>query len=102
MKISDITRSVDYLFKANITPLLVGYHGIGKTSVVEQIAKRRNANLVVIRLGQMSDPGDLIGLADFVRNQEGRAVNTVFAAPEFLPTKDTGVETIIFFDEINR
>lgn len=102
MKIQDITRSIDFLFQAKITPILRGYHGVGKTSVVEQIAKQRNARLVVVRLGQLSDAGDLIGLADFVRNAEGRAVSTVFAAPEFLPTVDDGVETILFFDEINR
>jgi hypothetical protein len=102
MQISDIKKAIPFLFKAKITPMLIGYHGVGKTSLVEQIAHERNANLVVIRLGQLSDPGDLLGLADFVRNSEGRAVNTVFAAPEMLPTKDTGKETILFLDEINR
>lgn len=102
MQISDIKKAIPFLFNAKITPMLIGYHGVGKTSLVEQIAQERGANLVVIRLGQLSDPGDLLGLADFVRNSEGRAVNTVFAAPEMLPTKDTGKETILFLDEINR
>lgn len=102
MKINDITRAIDFLFEAKITPLLQGYHGVGKTSLVEQIAKQRNANLIVIRLGQLSDAGDLIGLADFIRDETGRATKTVFAAPEMLPTTDTGRETILFFDEINR
>lgn len=102
MKIKDITRSVEFLFQAKVTPVLIGYHGIGKTSLVEQIAKERNANLIVIRLGQLSDAGDLIGLADFIRDENGTAIKTVFAAPEMLPTTETGRETILFFDEINR
>jgi hypothetical protein len=101
MKISDITTAVDFLFKAKITPLLRGYHGVGKTTVVEQIAQARGSRLVVIRLGQLSDAGDLIGLADFVRNDAGRAINTVFAAPEFLNGSEEQ-ETILFFDEVNR
>lgn len=102
MQISDLVKAIPFLFDAKITPMLIGYHGVGKTSVVEQIAKQRNANLVVVRLGQLSDAGDLIGLADFIRDENNRATKTVFAAPEFLPTTDSGRETILFLDEINR
>ena len=42
--------------------MLVGKHGIGKSRILEEYYSRKNCKVVTLFLGQMSDPGDLIGL----------------------------------------
>jgi len=40
---------------------LCGGAGIGKTSMVDNIAKELNCNYVKVNLSQISDPSDLVG-----------------------------------------
>ena len=59
------TKLLEYILK--VTPaeqniLLVGRHGIGKSKILENFYKRKGFSVVNLFLGQMSDPGDLIGL----------------------------------------
>ena len=42
--------------------MLVGKHGIGKSQIIERYFVRLGKKVVTLFLGQMSDPGDLIGL----------------------------------------
>ena len=42
--------------------MLVGRHGIGKSEILTQFYEQRGEHVVTLFLGQMSDPGDLIGL----------------------------------------
>ena len=42
--------------------MLVGKHGIGKSRILEDFFGTRGEKVVTLFLGQMSDPGDLIGL----------------------------------------
>jgi len=52
------------LVENNITPNTIairGNHGIGKTSLVKQIAEKNNLDLVKLNLAQLDDLGDLIG-----------------------------------------
>ena len=42
--------------------MLVGRHGIGKSRILEDFFDGRGEKVVTLFLGQMSDPGDLIGL----------------------------------------
>jgi len=100
MKLNDVKKAFDYLFAVGITPLLVGHRGCGKSECVKQYAKENGYGLVDIRLGQAEGAGDLVGLADFIKDPEtGQNTNTKFMAPHFLPTKG---KWIIFLDEINR
>lgn len=108
MNIRDFTASLDYLVKAELTPFIWGHAGIGKTSVVKQYAKEKGYHFFPFYLGAMSDIGDVLGLADFVRDSSGTAVATKFAMPEWLKgcidycnaNPDSGA--IIFLDEFNR
>lgn len=44
--------------KAKVTVELVGGAGIGKTSIIEQIAEKRGAKFVKINLAQLEEIGD--------------------------------------------
>lgn len=95
MKISDIKKVVPMLLEAGQVPCLVGHAGDGKTTVVEQIAKSMNGDIVTWRLGQTSDVGDIKGMPNLNENKQV----TEFFPPAHLPKDGKG---IIFLDEINR
>ena len=81
---------------ANQNIMLVGKHGIGKSQILSDYFTSKGNKVVPLFLGQMSDPGDLIGL--FHKNDAtGR---TEFMPPYWFPTDDTPV--VLFLDELNR
>lgn len=100
--------SLEYLTKAELTPFVWGHAGIGKSSIVKQYAIKKGYHFFPFYLGTQSDLGDILGLADFVRDANGTAVATTFATPEWLKNAvdycnnnpDSGA--IIFLDEFNR
>lgn len=76
--------------------MLIGRHGIGKSEILTNYFSSQNMKVVALFLGQMSDPGDLIGLP--TKNEEtGR---TDFIPPYWFP-KD-GTPIVLFLDELNR
>lgn len=76
--------------------MLVGKHGIGKSRILEEYYAKKNCKVVTLFLGQMSDPGDLIGLPE--KNEKtGR---TDFMLPYWFPLNSTPV--VLFLDELNR
>ncbi len=95
---------MDHLYQANITPNLIGPHGIGKTEFIRQYAKTRGFGLIEFRLGTCSDAGDLTGVPK-IELKDGQHV-TIFATPEFFPRNHEqdpyGGKWILFFDEWNR
>jgi len=72
MNIEEMTRVLNYMMDNNeklakqglpkITIELVGGAGIGKTSIIEQIAASRGAKFVKINLAQLEEIGDLVGI----------------------------------------
>ena len=42
--------------------MLVGRHGVGKSEIPTEFYAGQGMKVVTLFLGQMSDPGDLIGL----------------------------------------
>jgi hypothetical protein len=76
--------------------MLVGEHGIGKSRIISDYFKSRNEKVVVLFLGQMSDPGDLIGLL----NKDTFTGKSVFMPPYWFPTDSQPV--VLFLDELNR
>ncbi len=75
----------------NCSVMIWGPPGIGKSSIVKQIAESRELQFVDVRLSQLA-PTDLRGLP--VPNNG----KTQWAAPDFLPRSGQG---ILFMDEIN-
>lgn len=81
---------------ANQNVMLVGKHGIGKSEILTEYYTKQKFKVVALFLGQMSDPGDLIGLP--IKNAEtGR---TDFLPPYWFPKDDEPV--VLFLDELNR
>ncbi len=88
--------------KAGIVPLFYGAQGKGKTESMRQLAESMGYRFVSLRLGQLTDSGDLTGLPDFstleVNGQEVKV--TDFMQPKFLPV--AGEKVFLFLDEVNR
>lgn len=75
--------------------MLVGDHGIGKSEILTTYFTTRGMRVVPLFLGQMSDPGDLIGLPMLKEN-----ATTTFAPPYWFPVD--GQPIVLFLDELNR
>lgn len=105
MNINNFKAAFPYLHQANVVPFIWGPQGVGKTSVMRQLAEELGYNLVVLHLGQMADAGDLIGLPEIIRETDPEKIkagikgSTVFMKPDWVPTEG---KWIIFFDEFNR
>ena len=99
MNITQLKESLPFLIKSGLVPNIIGKHGIGKSSVIAQYAKENGYSFHPFFLGQMSDTGDLLGLPEFDRDLNGKAVSTNFIHPAKLPKKP---RSILFFDELNR
>ncbi len=95
MKASNITKAIDKLIDAQLPVFIWGAPGIGKSSIVKQIAKEKDMEFLDLRLSLL-DPTDLKGIPFFnAETQEG-----VWAKPSFLPS-DPDSKGILFLDEIN-
>jgi GTPase SAR1 family protein len=84
------------LIESNIPTFIWGNPGVGKSSLVYQIAELKNRTFIDLRLSLL-DPTDLRGIPFF--NQETK--ESVWAKPEFLPDPKTQEKGILFLDEIN-
>ena len=76
--------------------MLVGGHGIGKSEILTEYYAAKGMPVVALFLGQMSDPGDIIGLPH-KNEQTGK---TEFMPPYWFPTD--GKPVCLFLDELNR
>jgi len=99
MNITQLKTSIPFLIQSGLVPNIIGKHGIGKSSVIAQFAKDNGYSFHPFFLGQMSDTGDLLGLPEFDRDANGKAISTNFIHPAKLPKKP---RSILFFDELNR
>lgn len=70
--------------------------GIGKTSLVEQVAAEKGMNYVKLSLGQLEEAGDLIGfplkeyevqVAKLVKDKDGNAKATILPGTQWLSEK---------------
>jgi hypothetical protein len=76
--------------------MLVGKHGIGKSKIIETYYVSRSKRVVTLFLGQMSDPGDIIGLPML----DAGSNKTDFRPPYWFP--EDGIPVVLFLDELNR
>ncbi len=95
MKITDIYNTLEHFTKANLPVFIWGPPGIGKSSVVKQIADNLELEFIDLRLSLL-DPTDLKGIPFFDKKNN----QAVWAAPNFLP-KDKNSKGVLFLDEIN-
>lgn len=93
------TKELTYILDhtpASQNIMLVGKHGIGKSRILEDYFSDKGAKVVTLFLGQMSDPGDLIGLPE--KNE--KTGKTDFMLPYWFPLDKEPV--VLFLDELNR
>ncbi len=77
------------------TPICIwGFHGIGKTELVEAFAKEKGFQWSYIAPAQFEEMGDLLGMPKIVEDK------TIFAAPEWVPRKEG--PGILLIDDVNR
>ena len=102
MKLKDAKTLIIQMVKHKVKAPLVlrGGAGIGKTQTVIDIGNELNIPVVILRLGSLSDSGDLLGLPIIIE-EEGQKI-TKFSDPwwfKIFTEKNTG---ILFLDELNR
>ena len=76
--------------------MLVGNHGIGKSEILTEFFREKGMPVVALFLGQMADPGDLIGLP----TKDEKTGKTEFMPPYWFPVD--GKPIVLFLDELNR
>ncbi|WP_295418070.1 MoxR family ATPase [Sulfurovum sp.] len=95
MKASNITKVITKLIDQKLPAFVWGAPGIGKSSIVKQIASEKGLEFLDLRLSLL-DPTDMKGIPFFnAQTNEG-----VWAKPSFLPS-DPNSKGILFLDEIN-
>ena len=95
ISIKGLKRLLD-VTPSNQNIMLSGRHGIGKSEILTKYYEERGMKVVALFLGQMSDPGDLIGLP----NKDEKTGKTEFMPPYWFPTD--GKPVVLFLDELNR
>lgn len=95
MNPQNVKRSLKFLTQKKVPVFLWGPPGIGKSSIVAQIAKEENIEYIDLRLSLL-DPTDLRGIPFFNSEKE----TALWAPPSFLPT-DNDTKGILFLDELN-
>ena len=71
--------------------MLTGKHGIGKSQILEKFFTARGERVVILFLGQMSDPGDLIGLPR-LDEMSGKK------KPDYADAKDSGLKAEQYYN----
>ena len=90
MRPSDVVQTVSALLPTRRPVYLWGPPGVGKSSVVKQVAQSMNLGLVDVR-ATLLDPVDLRGLPRLTKD------SAVWCPPAFLPR---GGDGILFLDEL--
>lgn len=93
MKASELTDTIKALIEQKVPTFLWGAPGIGKSSIVAQIATEKEMAFIDLRLALM-DPTDLKGIPFYDKESH----TALWAPPAFLPTEGEG---ILFLDELN-
>ncbi|MCB1764806.1 MAG: AAA family ATPase, partial [Candidatus Competibacteraceae bacterium] len=76
--------------------MVVGKHGIGKSELIRDVYAQQGLPVECFFLGQMSDPGDLIGLM----HKDEQTGHSVFLPPYWWPLSQEPI--VLFLDELNR
>jgi len=103
MRIEEFKRVVKSMVKNKVkTPVVaVGSEGIGKTESIKQVSKELGIPYSILRLGSMQDVGDMLGMMQVVKYQDGTEMS-IYAPPSWFKTIHEKGCGILFIDEINR
>ena len=95
MKASQIYEALIHFTEQKLPAFIWGPPGIGKSSIVKQIASDHDYEFIDLRLSLL-DPTDLKGIPFFDKENN----QAIWASPNFLP-KEKNSKGILFLDEIN-
>lgn len=90
---ADLYNQLEVLLQTNTPVFIHGSPGIGKSYIVNDIAKKHDLEIIDVRLSQL-DAVDLRGIPTISNGQ------TVWMPPVFLPS-DPESKGILFLDELN-
>ncbi|NMC98907.1 MAG: AAA domain-containing protein [Bacteroidales bacterium] len=90
---------LDTCFAVGIVPVLVGNTGIGKTERVRQYCEKREYELFVQHLGQMSDVSEFAGIS--YPNTKKKTLDIIMNEI-WEKIKDSKKPPVLFLDEYNR
>lgn len=93
MRTKDTIETMKSMIDSKIPTFLWGAPGIGKSSIIKQIARENGIECIDLRLSLM-DPTDLKGIPFYERDSH----SALWAPPSFLPREGRG---ILFLDELN-
>ncbi|MCK4875155.1 MAG: MoxR family ATPase [Sulfurimonas sp.] len=93
MKATNLIDTITSLVEQKVPTFLWGAPGIGKSSIVRQIADDKGVGFIDLRLALM-DPTDLKGIPFYDKESH----TALWAPPAFLPKEGEG---ILFLDELN-
>ncbi|ABB45056.1 ATPase associated with various cellular activities, AAA_3 [Sulfurimonas denitrificans DSM 1251] len=93
MRATDLIATIGSLIEQRVPTFLWGAPGIGKSSIIKQIASSRDIGFIDLRLALM-DPTDLKGIPFYDKESH----TALWAPPAFLPKNGEGV---LFLDELN-
>ena len=93
MRAKEVSESLQALVQQKVPCFLWGAPGIGKSSIVKQIAAEQGMAFIDLRLALL-DPTDLKGIPFYDKESH----TALCAPPAFLPSKGEG---ILFLDELN-
>lgn len=93
MRTTETIITMSALIESKIPTFLWGAPGIGKSSIIKQIAHDAGIECIDLRLSLM-DPTDLKGIPFYDKEQH----SALWAPPSFLPREGHG---ILFLDELN-
>jgi hypothetical protein len=93
MRTKDTIETMKSMIDSKIPTFLWGAPGIGKSSIIKQIACENGIECIDLRLSLM-DPTDLKGIPFYERDSH----SALWAPPSFLPREGRG---ILFLDELN-
>ena len=93
VKATSLISTISSLVEEKVPTFLWGAPGIGKSSIVKQIADEKDIGFIDLRLALM-DPTDLKGIPFYDKDSH----TALWAPPAFLPREGSG---ILFLDELN-
>ncbi|MCF6308907.1 MAG: MoxR family ATPase [Sulfurimonas sp.] len=93
MKATNLIDTITSLVEQKVPTFLWGAPGVGKSSIVRQIADEKGIGFIDLRLALM-DPTDLKGIPFYDKESH----TALWAPPAFLPSSGSG---ILFLDELN-
>lgn len=97
-QLSELDKKMDFWIDKGLNVLFEGNHGVGKSTIIDEMAKRNNLNYKYFTSGLIDPWITLIGVPKEAKNEKGESFLDFIQPAEFA---DDSVE-FIFFDEFNR